>query len=55
MYWPRIGAVRFSPILYVLSNGLPSLKHLYQTYRPSPNILKWIPPQEGKLDLSNFY
>ncbi|XP_066996773.2 apolipophorins [Anabrus simplex] len=55
---PRLVAVRFSPLSYLISEELPDLQELYYTYKPTLDPLDWIPPYKAYgilVDSNNFF
>nr|CAD7454295.1 unnamed protein product [Timema tahoe] len=44
---PRFFVAHFSPLAYLSSGDLPTLKELLVTYRPRLNPLDWVPPYKG--------
>jgi hypothetical protein len=48
--FPKLVAIKFSPLLLLTSGGLselPSLQEFIHTLRPTANPLEWIPPYTG--------
>nr|CAD7419542.1 unnamed protein product [Timema poppensis] len=45
---PRFFVAHFSPLAYLSSGDLPTLKELLVTYRPRLNPLDWVPPYKGR-------
>ncbi|XP_047104150.1 apolipophorins isoform X1 [Schistocerca piceifrons] len=52
---PRVFSVRFSPFIYLVSNGVPCLSELIASYRPSLDIDKLIPPYDATAILLNSH
>ncbi|CAG2059882.1 unnamed protein product, partial [Timema podura] len=55
---PRFFVAHFSPLAYLSSGDLPTLKELLVTYRPRLNPLDWVPPYKGNgfvVDSQHFF
>jgi len=58
--FPKLVALKFSPLLFLQSGGLsdlPSLQELIHTYKPTFNPLDWIPPYRAQgvlIELEHF-
>nr|CAD7259095.1 unnamed protein product [Timema shepardi] len=48
---PRFFVAHFSPLAYLSSGDLPTLKELLVTYRPRLNPLDWVPPYKERKGL----